>query len=291
MRTMAAVMVAIKRNPESEERAKAEFEGRTFFRQGDEEERTMVGASALRDEYEALPEEARLARHGLFRAFLRHMPAGAVRLRDDWRARLIESEVTGAALPWTYDQLSMLLAQHLAQSVGAALAHDAEVSYAGRAPGVGRDTKEMVCDNCGQKGHMAKYCKRSCSTCKEKSCPGARGARCIVHSHRPVTALKGAGGRSVPPFVLKIVQDAQAKWMSKNPAKVHAAEAGEAPLLLCCDQDQWGTEEDMNLEACAAQAYEPESNAERAAASQRDILERVLLGEATAAMADAGDAQ
>ena len=275
VRTMAAVLTAIKRNPESEERAKAEFEGRTFFRQGDEEERTMVGASALRDEYEALPEEARLARHGLFRAFLRHMPEGAVRLRDDWRARLVESEVTGVALPWTYDQLSMLLAQYL-QSTGSALAHNAEVSYAGGAPAGGRSSRELVCDNCGQKGHMAKFCKRSCSECKEKSCPGARGARCVVRSHRPVTVLKGASGKDVPPFVLKIIQSAQAKWLSKNPSRAHAAEAGEPPQLLC-SEDQWGDEEEMTPEACAAQAYEQEFNAERAADNQRDILERVLM--------------
>ena len=290
VRTMLAVREAIRRNPESEERAKEAFEKRTFFRLGDEEEKTMVGASTLRDEYEALPEEARLSRNGLLRAFLRHMPASMVRLRDDWRAQLMQCEVTGRPLPWSYDELSLLLAQHLGR--GGSGAPEANAALTGKPwkpqGGGGASRAGVLCDNCGKQGHIAKECRKHCPTCKEKSCPGSRGEPCIVHSTKPITTFKGAVGRVIPQFILQKLQQAQAKWMRQEASRggVHAAEE------LGPDLDQWGADdEDVRLEVSVAQERRLEVDPGVAAAAQRDVLERVLLGEATAAMAGAGDSE
>ena len=143
----------------------------------------------------------------------------------------------------------------------------------------------MVCDGCGKKGHLAKFCKESCKECKEKSCPGVRGERCVVHNRKPLTVLKGAGGRDVPSFVLRILQEAQARWLKQGSSKVHAAEVDFYAY------DQWGEEEEQDPEVSVAQEGGRQPDPEVAATAQRDVLERVLLGEATAAMARAGDAQ
>lgn len=149
----------------------AQFDARIYFVDGADESATQLKASQLRDDFQALPAERTAPLHALERALLSKLPASVSTQRQALEDKLIEAEAVSAHLPWTFDQLAKIAAQHI---IAAARRSNATTPGKEINAGEAKQTRprNSKCPCCGQAGHDARNCKSKCKTCNEKSCPG-----------------------------------------------------------------------------------------------------------------------
>ena len=224
-------------NAEGGRRAKADFDGRKFFKVGESHEKLLRSAAELRNEFMALPAEYRCGSNPLIRALLSHMPSLVSDQRKRWEDELLEAEHLGSPLKWSFTQLAGLFAQQMVCNASRGDAR--EVNFAGRGGGRGsgagkgggkgggrggyggggrgggNPSSDGKCRNCGQAGCYSRTCQKSCATCGNKSCRGTRGERCQVHSSTPITSPTNALGYPLPQHVTDKLVKAQREWLDK----------------------------------------------------------------------------
>jgi hypothetical protein len=131
-----------------------------------------------------------------------------------YRTKLNECEITGTPPPWTYEQLSGVLAVALRK------VPEVKEVAATEQPLVLRPAK---CPCCGLPGHPASLCPTSCSTCGERSCPGNHGEKCVVGDPAPVPAVvQNAKGWPMPSEVRTRLVRAHEKFHSAKKEISHA---------------------------------------------------------------------
>ena len=212
----AAVRQSARMNPEAGRLASEAFKVKTFFAQGASLEQSMASAASLREEFLALPSEYTGAKNAIFRALLDHLPPALDSQRQFWQDRLFDAECTGAPLPWTFPQLSRLVAQAVLVSKDrqSPLSVSAAFGRGRQAPdrdrGAGVRGGELHCWNCGSDRHLSRQCTKQCSTCGLRVCPGVRGEPCPVKGDGDLRLVKNAKGGVLPDHIVQRLKDRRA---------------------------------------------------------------------------------
>ena len=234
--SVALLFSAVRRtrqmNPEAGRLAYEEFRAKSFFTLGASVERSASAAATLREEFLALPTEYTSGPNAIIRALLDHLPAALETQRLFWQDRLFESECTATPLPWTYPQLSRLVAQSIlvgckrsGPSVSSAFGrgqHGAGPRQRPTDKGRERGGGEMYCWNCGSAQHRAKECTQKCRSCGLSFCSAVRGGPCPVIGTSDLRSVRNAKGGPLPDFLVKRLEDRRAA-ISKG-FKVSSAE-------------------------------------------------------------------
>ena len=174
-----AVQETLAMGPEEGRMAWEKFKSKSFFTMGASMEQTECAAARFREEFLAMPQQYTCAPNAIFRSLLDHLPAQLTTQRLFWQDRLFESESTEAPLPWSFSQLSRLVAQTVMVGNDRATPMTVHAAWSGKGGATGgykshQDQKfkqgsaqsgkqDMYCWNCGSSGHMARLCKERCN--------------------------------------------------------------------------------------------------------------------------------
>lgn len=180
--------------------------------------------------------------HALERALLSKLPTSIRVQRQALEDKLIEAEAVSTSLPWTFDQLAKIAAQHI---IAAARRSGSSASPKEVNSGEAKPGKSRKCPCCGQLGHEARGCKSKCkqSMCDLRSCPGNYGGTCIFSDATPIPdTVLNALGKQVPQPILTWMKRKHATLFSttdNTPPASPAAKSTNAmhassPAVACC---------------------------------------------------------
>lgn len=143
-----------------------------------------------------------------------------------YRTKLNESEITGVPLPWTFEQLSGILAAGLRKY---SKPKPTEVAAA--------EMPAKSCLACGKLGHIASFCPTVCETegCRQRACPGNYGGKCVVTDAAPIPAIvKNAKGWPLPGDLRCRLVAAHEKYHAKGASlkETFNVEAGDPDAIF-----------------------------------------------------------
>jgi hypothetical protein len=84
------------------------------------------------------------------------------------------------------------------------------------------------CFHCGERGHMARDCTKSCGECGLRCCPGVRGEKCAVTNDLDLDKCTNAVGEPIDDYTKRKIEEKRAQ---RKP-KVAAVYSGDRPLVF-----------------------------------------------------------
>ena len=123
-----------------------------------------------------LPATARGGERELLRALLKKFPQEIKKKAKKYKEEMCRAEVTKSKYPWSYEELTALLASHIAAARPTAEANAIDYGrHSGGGDGVLFTTKFRGCLHCGLEGHGTRECTEPpCGYCGLRFCWGAR---------------------------------------------------------------------------------------------------------------------
>lgn len=190
-----------------------------YFKIGMAREQTEAAAHQLRRDWLNTPAAQAPGTHDLIYCLIKKFPSSLSNEANLYETRLSECQVVGTPPPWTFEQLTAILAVALRREPrdgGVPQVNAAEASAGGR------PTSRMQCFACGKFGHPTVLCTTKCSKCGQRSCPGNYGDPCVIHEPIfPETVLNAAGAK-----VPQAIRDRLAKLHASH----HDALASQKPM-------------------------------------------------------------
>ena len=254
--------------------AQKAYDQRCFFKAGMSKDEVAARCYDLSIEFKTLP-QFNGDESTMFEILLK-MP-DFMHFECDLMYKEVSKGQTLGVAAYTFDQFvecistafhHMTEAKGEVKSPGGLQTHGVEVSS--------KASHELRCVACGQAGHKAKECTKSCPKCHLKPCPGTVDAsKCVVNTKADVpTTVKNALGSNIPEFIRQtLVNKNKAYRDSLGDDDRIAAVATDTELEVVEDYESPDDDEPFPHEANVVYARQRRANAAVATDTELEVVE------------------
>lgn len=194
-----------------------------YFRMGMAQVDAEAAANEFRDDWSlTAAASGSNSERDLIRRLIKKFPPELESKSEDLAAKLTECEITGAALPWSYDQLAAILAVYLRskkKKIKTQHADDeSEAFNASKNP----NAKKPPCNNCGSMQHGYADCPARCVDCDLPFCAGADPKRkhlCYATGKGGATAKVNCFGKPLQPWMIEKLAERGTAMAKENSSK------------------------------------------------------------------------
>ena len=169
----------------------ARFDAGNYVKHGQKEGEIFLSSISFQEDYDSLP-VGKAGHAEMMRLYIEKLPKEFNTLKAELQREFNKAIVMNSGSPWSWPQLQRLVvaeSQMAHSSSGfTTMMSDLEINY------TKEQLENILCKNCGGKGHTASHCPSVCGACALKCCGGAnkRNPKCMTIyglGQKPLNAL------------------------------------------------------------------------------------------------------